>query len=67
MKDTNLLIARIVTVLKHLTPGALRRVLAAAERECAKIQRRERGEGEYTASNATREDESDDRGHYPIT
>ena len=47
MKDTNLLIARIVTVLKHLTPGALRRVLAAAERERARIQRRERGEGEY--------------------
>lgn len=55
MKDTDLLIARIVTVLKHLTPGALRRVLAAAERERAKIQRRERGEGEYTASNTTRE------------
>lgn len=55
MKDTNLLIARIVTVLKHLTPGALRRVLAAAERERAKIQRRERGEGEYTASITTRE------------
>lgn len=58
MKDTNLLIARIVTVLKHLTPGALRRVLAAAERECAKIQRRERGESEYTASNTTREDKT---------
>ena len=55
MKDTNLLIARIVTVLKHLTPGALRRVLACAERERAKIQRRERGEGEYTASITTRE------------
>lgn len=55
MKDTNLLIARIVTVLKHLTPGALRRVLAAAERERARIQRRERGEGEYTASITTRE------------
>lgn len=55
MKDTDMLIARIVTVLKHLTPGALRRVLAAAERECAKIQRRERGEGEYTASSTTRE------------
>lgn len=55
MKDTNMLIARIVTVLKHLTPGALRRVLAAAERERARIQRRERGEGEYTASITTRE------------
>lgn len=55
MKDTNMLIARIVTVLKHLTPGALRRVLAAAERERARIQRRERGEGEYTASSTTRE------------
>lgn len=55
MKDTDMLIARIVTVLKHLTPGALRRVLAAAERECAKIQRRERGEGEYTASSTARE------------
>ena len=58
MKDTNLLIARIVTVLKHLTPGALRRVLAAAERECARIQRRERGEGGYTASNTTREEKT---------
>lgn len=58
MKDTNLLIARIVTVLKHLTPGALRRVLAAAERERARIQRRERGEGEYTASNTTREEKT---------
>lgn len=59
MKDTDMLIARIVTVLKHLTPGALRRVLAAAERECAKIQRRERGESEYTASNTTREKGAD--------
>lgn len=58
MKDTNLLIARIVTVLKHLTPGALRRVLAAAERERARIQRRERGESEYTASNTTREEKT---------
>lgn len=67
MKDTDMLIARIVTVLKHLTPGALRRVLAAAERERAKIQRRERGEGEYTVPITTREDKNDDRGHYPIT
>ena len=58
MKDTNLLIARIVTVLKHLTPGALRRVLAAAERERARIQRRERGEGECTASITTREEKT---------
>lgn len=58
MKDTDMLIARIVTVLKHLTPGALRRVLAAAERERARIQRRERGESEYTASNTTREEKT---------
>lgn len=59
MKNTDMLIARIVTVLKHLTPGALRRVLAAAERERARIQRRERGEGEYTASSTTREKGAD--------
>lgn len=58
MKNTDMLIARIVTVLKHLTPGALRRVLAAAERERARIQRRERGEGEYTASSTTREEKT---------
>lgn len=33
MKDTETLILEIVSHLKHLHPGALRRILAAAERE----------------------------------
>lgn len=43
MKNSDQLIDRIVTILHRLTPGALRRVLAFAERECARILRRERG------------------------
>ena len=46
MKNTAQLIDQIVTILHRLTPGALRRVLAFAKRECARIQRRERGVGE---------------------
>lgn len=55
MKNSDQLIDRIVTILHRLTPGALRRVLAVAKRECARIQRRERGQGEYTAIITTRE------------
>lgn len=43
MKNSDQLIDRIVTILHRLTPGALRRVLAFAKRECTRIQRRERG------------------------
>lgn len=43
MKNSDQLIDRIVTILHRLMPGALRRVFAFAKRECARIQRRERG------------------------